>query len=103
VQVGVTLLIHLKPHVPSSELPATSRQRKRKPAKMYSLPGEGYGHQVYPGSVTEVELVSGSKGSSTCSREISDTYQQHALASGVQQQQHCVQHECSHLLFGGLH
>ena len=56
----MTLLVHLKPHVPTSEPPATSRQRKRKPAKMYSLPGEGYGHQIYPGSVTEVELVSSS-------------------------------------------
>jgi hypothetical protein len=67
MQVSTTLVIHLKPRQPddsssssnnSSSNDSNSSSKKREPGKLYSLPGEGLGHQVYPGSVDEVAMVS---------------------------------------------
>jgi len=52
LQVGLTLILHIKPRQPEDE------RKTRRPAKMFSLPGKGYGRQIYAGSVTEVDTVS---------------------------------------------
>jgi hypothetical protein len=54
LQVGLTLIMHLQPQPPADHAAA----RKRQSPKLYSLPGQGRGHQIYPGSVTEADMVS---------------------------------------------
>lgn len=51
LQVGLTLIIHVKPRN------MQDGSRKRLPAQMYNLPGAGLGRQIYPGSVTQMHVV----------------------------------------------
>lgn len=55
LQVGVTLLLHLKLRQPGEG----SSSSRRPPVRLYSLPGAGLGHQIYAGSVTEMQMVGG--------------------------------------------
>jgi hypothetical protein len=49
------LIVHLQ----QPQLPADGAARKRQGGpKLYSLPGQGRGHQIYPGSVPEADMVS---------------------------------------------